>query len=274
MSVQQIDGVKPGTKDWAFFIEFDWESPYGYIKSELQKCEVSAEYLPKTSIHMQVYVDKNNCCKDIKDYNACSKTCMLTPLDHHWTKEPLAFKMTATGTQFKWQVSDFVLDGTQFTSPTKRNKLSIGKDVNDGDVTKAKEGGTGTSLIEVSDQNSLLSGSDLNVELFNTIKQNLQGACFDVGNANEMFKDMKVVDGNIQFSCEESPVLCQCLTKSAGETKEVIFTSEAAKLVLKGDGDYISYFIEHESLPEVKTATARRRRLLTGTTVRGSGGGC
>ena len=69
VSVQQIDGVKPGTKDWAFFIEFDWESPYGYVKSELQKCEVSTEYLPKTSIHMQVYVDKNNCCKDIKDYN-------------------------------------------------------------------------------------------------------------------------------------------------------------------------------------------------------------
>merc|ERR1711998_682688 len=282
VSVQEIDGLTPGTKDWAFFMELDWESPNGCIKSELGKCYAAEGYLPKTSLRMQVYVDKANCCKDIKDYDLCSRTCELKPLDHHWRKEPLAFQMTVTGTQFKWQKSDFVLDGTEYTSPTKRNKLKIGENVNGGDITKAIEEteGSSASLIEVKriHQNRVRGTSfDLQVE-FELFKQNAQGACFGLGNAAELFKGIKIVDKQIQFSCNDSPKLCKCLSKSSSETNEAaIFKSENAAIVFKGNGDYTHYFIQHDHLPDDMVNTnggGRRRRLLSGMMQRSGQGGC
>ena len=48
-------------------------------------------------------------------------------------------EMTVTGTQFKWRLSDFVLEGTKFTSTNKLNFLKFGEPVNRGNVENAQD---------------------------------------------------------------------------------------------------------------------------------------
>ena len=136
VSVQHIEhsGIR---SNWAFFIELDDKSQNGYLAAELPKC-MSANHLPRTQIRMQVYAHEDNCCDGIKDYDKC-KHCRITPLDHHWRKEPLAFEMVATGTQFTWRATMFVLEGTKYTSKTSMNFVKIGEPVNGGNV-KATNG--------------------------------------------------------------------------------------------------------------------------------------
>jgi hypothetical protein len=265
VSLQHLNG------EWVMIAQLNKESPY--LKHEINDKCASRNYLPRTEVGLQMYSDTNQCCQDTKDYFECRKNgCSLTELNHHWVDQPLSFKMTLTGNVFEFELYYFILDGTQYTSSTRANALKIGHDVNEGDVKNSQEN-SGTSLLEVSESGSLDDFNSLKDE-FDSFKQNAKGACFDEGNANEIFKDIKVVDGNIRFSCETSPKLCICLTKASSETKEQRFKSNKATVILKGDGNYASYYIEHESLPEDNTANGRRRRLLTGTTVRGAGGGC
>ena len=58
--------------------------------------------------------------------------CALDEMNHHWVDQELSFKMTLTGNMFDFELYKFLLEGTRFTSPTRTNKLTLGKKVNDG----------------------------------------------------------------------------------------------------------------------------------------------
>eukprot|EP00945_MAST-04E_sp_MAST-4E-sp1_P004165 g4165.t1 len=134
MNVWNVTNVKR-EKEWAMVIQLDKTDPNTYLRSELPNCG-NKMYLPLTAVRVQVYVDKSNCCRDTKDYVACqsNQACgsSLEPLDHHLTKRPLAYKMTIRGSRFQWEIDEFVLEGTQFTSLTKDNFVRIGEHVNEG----------------------------------------------------------------------------------------------------------------------------------------------
>jgi hypothetical protein len=246
MSLQQVEKI--GKNNWAFFIELDWTSKNGYLASELPKCK-SADHLPQTQIRVQIYAHKEDCCQGIKDYNQCNH-CDVSSVDHHWRKEPLAYEMTVTGTQFKWRLSNFVLEGTKFTSKDKLNFLKLGKPVNDGNVDNAQE----SAFIELGAVKTFSIESELS-----KFKDTVTGKCVNSGfHAKEIFKNVKpsVNKGSdIQFSCSDSPELCKCLVLSSKNNVITNFRGENGEVTFISDGQFVSYQI-------ITQNAGRRRRLL------------
>jgi predicted nuclease with TOPRIM domain len=238
-SLQHLNG------EWVMIAQLDKESPY--LKHEINDKCASRNYLPRTEVGLQMYSDKNQCCQDTKDYFECRKNgCSLTELNHHWVVQPLSFKMTLTGNVFEFELYNFILEGTQYTSPTRTNTLKIGHDVNDGDVKNSQT--SGTSLLEVSESDSF----DLSGEL-EAWKAKATGTCFDLGDANDLFRGVTASNGKLRFSCEASPSLCACLTRTGSRTETMVFKTPKGSLMLVGDGEYVSYTI---------STVSRRRRLL------------
>ena len=255
VSLQHLNG------EWVMIAQLDKESPY--LKHEINDKCASRNYLPRTEIGLQMYSDKNQCCQDTKDYFECRKNdCSLTELNHHWVDQPLSFKMTLTGNVFEFELYNFILEGTQYTSPTRTNTLKIGHDVNEGDVKNSQT--SGTSLLEVSESDSF----DLSVEL-EAWKAKATGTCFDIGDAKDLFHGVTASNGKLRFSCDASPSLCACLTRTGSRTEEVVFQTSKGSLTLVGDGEYVSYNIKHSGLPETS-----RRRLLAKASRRGGNRGC
>merc|ERR1711964_494266 len=99
----------------------------------------------------------------------------LKRLEHHWKEQPLSFKMTVTGSVFSWKLHEFLLEGTQFTKPTKPNRLVLGKNVNDAkDVTTTVDV---PSFLEVEE------GSGIPEQDFETFRNNAMAG-------NEKAKDV------------------------------------------------------------------------------------
>ena len=138
VSLQHLNG------EWVMIAQLDKESPY--LKHEINDKCANRNYLPRTEVGLQMYSDKHQCCQDTKDYFECRKNgCSLTELNHHWVDQPLSFKMTLTGNVFEFELYNFILEGTQYTSPTRTNTLKFGHDVNDGDVKNSQKS-SGTSF--------------------------------------------------------------------------------------------------------------------------------
>ena len=109
--------------EWVILIALDSKSEDGYLSSEMPKCSI-VEHLPRTELNVQIYADKNRCCKGIKDYAVCLKRrnncrdevkALDTSVWNFGRNSPSSFKLTVTGTIFKWELSDFILDGTLYT---------------------------------------------------------------------------------------------------------------------------------------------------------------
>jgi hypothetical protein len=100
VSLQHLNG------EWVMIAQLDKESPY--LKHEINDECASRNYLPRTEVGLQMYTDKNQCCKDTKDYFECLKSgCSLTELNHHWVDQPLSYKMTLTGNVFEFESWDY-----------------------------------------------------------------------------------------------------------------------------------------------------------------------
>ena len=138
--------------------------------------------------------------------------------------------------------------------------------MNDGDVKNSQKT-SGTSLLEVSESDSF----DLSGEL-EAWKANATGTCFDLGDAKDLFHGVTASNGKLRFSCETSPSLCTCLTRTGSRTETMVFQTSKGSLMLVGDGEYVSYNIKHSGL----ILPSKRRRLLGGASMtrRGGNGGC
>ena len=189
---------------------------------------------------------------DTKDYFECRKNgCSLTELNHHWVDQPLSFKMTLTGNVFEFQLYKFLLEGTKFTSPTRTNKLSLGKDVNGGDVKNSVQGTTATT--------SFLEMASTKDELEH-FKAHATGDCAGV-DASVLVKHVVAKGGEFRFNCLKSEELCKCITQTGQSKDSVEFSDSKYTLKLTGDGKYLRYKVVDKS---------RRRQLLR----RGGRGRC
>ena len=242
---------------WALVVQFAKESTY--LQHEINdKCE-RRKYMPRTEIGVQVYADKDRCCEDTKDFLECVRSgCRPVEQDHHWVKQPLAFKMTVTGNVFEVKLHDYLLEGTKFTSPTKTNVLKIGQDVNNGDVTNAM-GGT-TSLLEVGQGSS--GSSDPTKADFDAFQAHVKGVC-DGLPAASLFAKVEWKAGNFHYNCVETDALCQCISTTGLSAKTVMFEGQKHTLKLIGNGETLGYLVTDR-----KTGKRRRRMLQRGS-VRG-----
>lgn len=163
--------------------------------------------------------------------------------------------MTVTGTQFKWRLSHFVLEGTKFTSKNKLNFLKLGAPVNNGNVDNAQE----NAFIEL-DELDAVENFSFEEEL-SKFKVTVTGKCVNSGShAKEIFKNVKPSvnrGSDIQFSCSDSPELCKCLVLSSKNNMITNFRGENGEVKFISDGQFVSYEIITRS-----SSTGRRRRLL------------
>ena len=208
---------------------------------------VKRSYLPRTEIGLQLYADQKECCADTSDFFECRKRgCALEEMNHHWVDQELSFKMTLTGNTFEFELYKFVLEGTKFTSPTRTNKLTLGKNVNDGNVKNSVKGTTAaTSFLEMASTK----------EDLDHFKAHATGECAGV-DVSVLVKHIVAKGNEFRFNCLESEELCRCITQTGQSTNSVEFSDSKYTLKLMGNGKYLSY--------DVEAVSRRRRGLLQG----------
>lgn len=241
VSIQEVERTDGKGKDWVLLMKLDWANEKGYLASQLQdseddnKCR-KLDYLPYTEIGVQVYEDAKGCCRDAKDYWACAaKGCALTRLEHHWEEQPLSFLMTVTGSVFSWDLHESLLEGTQFTRPTKKNSLVLGKNVNDGKDA-------GPSFLEV--------GGGITKADFESFREN---AVAERATAKDVLEGVRFDGATFTFECGTSERLCTELTAQSRRTEPMAFEHGGKSFALIGDGQFVYYEFEPSS---------QRRRLL------------
>ena len=111
-----------GDGKWSLVMQLDARS--GYLQHEVNEYCNARNYMPRTEVGVQVYMDEQQCCRDTKDFDMCVQYgCQLTEVTHAWVHQPLSFKMTITGNVFAIELHHYLLEGTEFTSPTRANKV-------------------------------------------------------------------------------------------------------------------------------------------------------
>eukprot|EP00945_MAST-04E_sp_MAST-4E-sp1_P002984 g2984.t1 len=277
ISIQEVDtdGSASTTKEWVMVIRMDWASKGGYLQGELANghCE-RAKYLPFTEVGIQLYADDAGCCKETKDYDECiAKGCKPKQIDHHWVDQPLSFKLTAKGNIFRWKLYEFVLEGTKYTSPSKKNFLKMvdgetDLKVNDGDVKNSVK--SPTAFLEIGSSAEGKLPPEIQQTLA-SLREEATGDCFGV-DVKILFKGTTFVAGKFEFDCTSSPELCNCITKVGQSKEEFKFTStDDVSFSFKGDGEVTRFEFEGPLTP----VPPSRRRLLSNAGVgrfRGGGG--
>ncbi len=260
--MQQVYAPDKNGTEWVFLIALDTESENGYLSSEMSKCFI-AENLPRTELNIQVYVDKEMCCGGIKDYGKClaeRRGCrdkikaLDTSVWNSWKQKPFAFKMTVTGTIFKWELSDFILDGTLHTKLSAKNYLNIlGGDVNSG---LEKQDETVLLQIGVEDKKSL---NNKFIEFFENLDKSARCAG---ASAEQIFSAVKVSQKkgqDFEFSCQAGNAkrteLCNCLSQISRDREAIMFKSSNGFVHLNGNVDKGVQF-------EITDSKGGRRKLL------------
>merc|ERR1711871_1448340 len=201
-------------------------------------------------VSLQVYVDKKQCCKDTKDALTCLRDgCDVQPVNKHWGKRPLSYKMMITGNVFEFSLDEFLLEGTKYTSPTKTNVLEIGKDVNSGDVTNALD--EVTAQVDEGD----LKGNGPSEADFAAFKKEAEGTCLAM-DAEALFAKVVWKAGTFRFNCVETHALCKCISATGLSKRTVTFEGQKHTLQLFGKGNTLEY-----SVTDRKTGK-RRRKIL------------
>jgi hypothetical protein len=259
--MQQVQSPEKSLQDteWVILIALDSKSEDGYLSSEMPKCSI-AEHLPRTELNVQIYADKNRCCKGIKDYAVCLKRrnncrdevkALDTSVWNSWKEQPFSFKLTVTGTIFKWELSDFILDGTLYTKLSGINYVNM----EEGDVNAGMQKQSETLLLQ--------TGMENKDAVETTFKEFVKGLkkgtrCADTS-AQEIFATVRMSqerNQDFEFSCTKSPKLCKCLRHISANNKIVTFQSSNGFLRLNGNVDEgIEFEIREQS-------KGRRRRLL------------
>ena len=245
-------------KKWVFLMNLDSESKKGYLQSELSQCKTT-NYLPTSNVNVAMYIDKEGCCAETRDYSRCMLSgCLPRPLRDEWTNGQMAFRLAVRGGDFDWTKSEYLLPGTKFTSPICMNHLEKGRAVNLGNVKNAVCTKKGESLLETS------ALQTISAPIPHTGISYVSGQCANLQAADVFQGVTGSTTDDFDFSCETSPKLCACLVDVSENSKTVKFesTSPSETLTLKGNGGVVSY--------EFGSGIRRRRRLVQ----EGAGGGC
>ena len=130
---------------------------------------------------------------------------------------------------------EFLLEGTQFTKPTKKNSLVLGKNLNDGKDA-------GPSFLEV--------GSGITIAEFESFREN---AVAESATAKDVFRGVSYDGKTFTFQCGTSKRLCTELTAQSRRTEPMAFEHGGKSFALIGDGQFVYYEFGPSS---------QRRRLL------------
>ena len=227
---------------WALVIQLNSNS--AYLQHEVNDQCNDRSYIPRTQVSLQLYTDTNQCCKSTDDLETCIRDgCQVKALDTAWGNRQMAYKMILTGNSFEFKLDKFILDGTKFTSPTKTNFLTLGSDVNDGDVSNAVEAAGTTVLLEMESVKAD----------FEHFKQNAKGDWKGL-DAKALFGGVQVRKGKFHFNCQDNKALCECLTATGVSKDTVEFKDPEHSFKLVGNGDFLGY--------EWLQKGGKRRRLL------------
>ena len=123
ISLQPMNSTQ-GSKhklEWAFIAKLNTNDPKGYFQKYLTQC-AARDYYTKTDFNIKLFVDKNLCCRDNKDVDACDKTCKLAEM---------AVKCNHGNDKIKKRVgveADFNLEGALYShTPSVTGACSAGR---------------------------------------------------------------------------------------------------------------------------------------------------
>ena len=182
------------------------DSNAAYLQHEVNDHCEDREYIPRTKVFVQVYADTKQCCKDTQDANECFRNnCHVQAVNKQWGNRPLSYKMMLTGNVFGFVLDEFAILGTKYTSATKTNFLTIGEDVNNGDVTNALE--KTTALIDLGGRR----GKGTSEVDFAAFKTQAIGKCQGT-DATALFANVDLKGGRFLYNCAEADALCKCIS--------------------------------------------------------------
>ena len=71
ISIQQVNMDTLGNeKEWVAIVNLNSQDKDGYLQSELPYCE-ARDYLIAAKAQIKAYIDDDDCCDGLKDYNKC-----------------------------------------------------------------------------------------------------------------------------------------------------------------------------------------------------------